>query len=252
MAKRYKRPNNKQDLDRVIEPDSSEYGKFQDKFEHFPSTKRYHAVKPPPPSKRKPPREYEHKQERGRRYRRGPDRGRGRGLPPKYRYKYKTAGKEPERRQKEIEERFDIAFVASLALIALFSLFTFIPIIGPVLALTLVPYLACYRGCRYVNSRNGVQVGLLVGVVWSIVEFYLLFQILNFVKISVAEPGIYTNIDMLLVVLICLGTISFSMFGGYMGGKKFQAQKHSTEENKKIEKHQMQPGPIKEKSLIIE
>ena len=72
------------------------------------------------------------------------------------------------------------------------------------------------------------------------------------VKISVAEPGIYTNIDMLLVVLIFLGTISFSMFGGYMGGKKFQAQKHSTEENKKIEKHQMQPGPIKEKSLIIE
>ncbi|MCK5561918.1 MAG: hypothetical protein KAJ51_15065, partial [Thermoplasmata archaeon] len=69
-------------------------------------------------------------------------------------------------------ERFDKAFIISLALIALLTLLIFIPLIGPFMVLTLVPYIACNLGCRYVSRRNGVQVGILIGIIWSIIEIY--------------------------------------------------------------------------------
>ena len=127
-----------------------------------------------------------------------------------------------EDKGKERIERFDIAFIISLALIALLTLLVIIPYLGPLMVLTLVPYLACNRGCRYVSRRNGVQVGIIVGGIWSIVEIYILFNILTMVKMSLADPAIKTGLDVLILVLIFCANIIFCMIGGYTGGAKFE------------------------------
>ncbi len=126
---------------------------------------------------------------------------------------------------KALVERFDKAFLISLGLIALLSLLIFIPLIGPALALSLVPYLACNRGCRYVGKRNGLQVGFLVGFVWAIIELYILFQILGQFKMSVAGPGIQTNLDIVIIGVLFIANIIFCMIGGYTGGAKFGQDK---------------------------
>jgi hypothetical protein len=132
----------------------------------------------------------------------------------------------PEKEVEEPEslrvERFDKAFIISLALIALLTLLIFIPLIGPLMVLTLVPYIACNRGCRYVSRRNGVQVGILIGAIWSIIEIYILFNILAMVSISVTEPAIKTSLDVLILVLIFCANLIFCMVGGYTGGAKFE------------------------------
>lgn len=121
----------------------------------------------------------------------------------------------------ELEERFDKAFGLSLGLIAIMSLLFFIPIIGPFIGISFVPYLACNLGCRHVQRNNGLQVGFLVGLLWSIIEIYLLFQILNIVRISVTDPGIYTNLDLAIIIIVFIANIFFCMIGGYSGGRKF-------------------------------
>jgi hypothetical protein len=123
-----------------------------------------------------------------------------------------------------IEQRFDKAFIISLGIIAILSLLAFIPILGPLLALTLVPYLACNLGCKYVNKMNGAQVGIIVGILWSIVEINLLLQILSFVTISVGKPVIKESIDYLIIFTIFILNIIFCMIGGYTGGAKYEKQ----------------------------
>ncbi len=123
-----------------------------------------------------------------------------------------------------IEQRFDKAFVISLVIIAILSLLAFIPILGPLLALTLVPYLACNVGCKYVNKMNGAQVGILVGILWSIIEINVLLQILSYVTISVSEPVIKQSIDYLIISIIFILNIIFCTIGGYTGGAKYEKQ----------------------------
>lgn len=143
-------------------------------------------------------------------------------------------------------ERFDKAFLISLGLIALLSLLVFIPVLGPLLLLTLVPYLSCNIGCKYVSKRNGVQVGLLVGILWSIVEYNIIVQFLNQIKIAVGEAAIKTNLDLFLIVLLFIANIVLCIIGGYTGGTKFEANELKDEldelvkttKNKK-EKHLM-------------
>lgn len=143
-------------------------------------------------------------------------------------------------------ERFDKAFLISLGLIALLSLLVFIPILGPLLLLTLVPYLSCNIGCKYVGRRNGVQVGLLVGILWSIIEFNLIVQFLNQIKIAVGEAAIKTNLDLFLIVLIFVANIVLCMIGGYTGGAKFEMKETKDD----IEELVKTPKNKKEKDLM--
>ena len=54
----------------------------------------------------------------------------------------------------EIEENFLKALLVTLGFMALFTLLIFIPLIGPVLALTFGPYIAGYRGARYYSGST--------------------------------------------------------------------------------------------------
>ena len=132
-------------------------------------------------------------------------------------------------------ERYDKAFLISLGLIAVLTPLIFIPLLGWLLAITLVPYLACNIGCRRVRRSNGVQIGFLIGFLWSIIEVYLLFYFLTFIKISLTEPGISNVTDMIIIVTFFIVNIIFSMIGGYTGGAKFdlkEVKKSSTVDTK--------------------
>ncbi len=131
---------------------------------------------------------------------------------------------EPKTRTKEKVEvqKFHKAFAISLGLIALFSFLLFIPILGPVMELSLVPYLACNRGCRYVDRKNGLQVGLLIGIIWSTIVVYIMLQLLDVVSLAVTEPGIKTIEDSIIIITIFTCNILFCMLGGYTGGAKFE------------------------------
>jgi hypothetical protein len=161
--------------------------------------------------------------------------------------KYTTAKSKPKKSRKSqpptrksiCEERFDKAFLISLVLIAILSLLVFIPFIGPLMVLTLVPYIACNIGCRYVSKRNGIQVGILIGIIWSIIQFYLLFQILNLIKISVTDPAIRTTLDLFIIILIFMATIIFCIIGGYTGGAKFELE---TKEKASLKGIELQTG----------
>jgi len=158
--------------------------------------------------------------------------------------------KEPDEKAKTTPkhriERFDKAFLISLGLIALLSLLVFIPVLGPLLLLTLVPYLSCNIGCKYVSRRNGVQVGLLVGILWSIIEFNLIVQFLNQIKIAVGEAAIKSNLDLFLIVLIFIANIVLCIIGGYTGGTKFEMKELKEE----IEELDKTPKNKKEKHLM--
>ena len=143
-------------------------------------------------------------------------------------------------------ERFDKAFLISLGLIALLSLLVFIPVLGPLFLLTLVPYLSCNIGCKYVGRRNGVQVGLLVGILWSIIEYNLIVQFLNQIKIAVGEAAIKTNLDLFLILLIFVANIVLCMIGGYTGGAKFDL----TEAKDEIDELVKTPKKKKDKHLM--
>lgn len=194
----------KAEHDKIIEPESFEYEQYEDKFKKFPTKKRYQAAKSVPKIEKpeKPEKFDRHEKSEKSEKPKRPERG-----------KIKEEAEVPE-------ERFDKAFGLSLGLIALLSLLVFIPVLGWLLCLTLVPYLACNLGCRYVSKRNGIQVGILIGIVWSIIELYILFQILTIIKISLANPGIYSGLDMAIIILIFIANILFCMFGGYTGGAK--------------------------------
>ena len=126
-----------------------------------------------------------------------------------------------EKKPEFVEERFDKAFFVALILIAVLFLLIFIPLIGFILVLTITPYYAGYRGGRFVSKKNGLQVGILVGLIWSIIVTYLLFQILNMLQnVSEVSPGIYTSLDFLIVATIFIFNIAFCGLGGYTGGRK--------------------------------
>jgi hypothetical protein len=128
----------------------------------------------------------------------------------------------PVKEKTLIEQRFDKAFLLSLGVIALLTLTIFIPVFGPLMVATLVPYLACSIGCRYVDKHNGIQVGILIGILWSIVELYLIFQILSQIPISLNDPVIKERADYFVISMLFASNILFSAIGGYSGGSKFE------------------------------
>ena len=89
------------------------------------------------------------------------------------------------------------------------------------LVLSLTPYIAGYKGGKYVSKRNGVQVGILVGLIWAAILTVLLLEVMKMVgTATIIEPGIYTELDFLIVALIFIFNITFCAIGGWAGGRK--------------------------------
>jgi hypothetical protein len=127
-----------------------------------------------------------------------------------------------EKESNEIkEERFDKAFFISLGIFALFFLLVFIPVLGLILTLTIVPYFAGYQGGKFVNRRDAVLVAFLSGFIWTILEIYIFITILSNLNLAVITPGIYTGTDWLLIILLFLSNILFCIIGALFSPRSF-------------------------------
>ncbi|UCH87904.1 MAG: hypothetical protein JSV49_06440 [Thermoplasmata archaeon] len=127
-----------------------------------------------------------------------------------------------ENRPRFREERFDLAFFISLGIFALFFLMVFIPVIGPILILTFVPYFAGYQSGKFINKNDGMTIAFLTAFIWSIFEIIILLMILNSLNLGVQSPGLYTGTDWLIVSIVFLCNISFCILGTIYSPREFE------------------------------
>jgi hypothetical protein len=115
--------------------------------------------------------------------------------------------------QREPEERFDKAFLIAIGVFAIFFPVVFVPVVGLVIVLTLGPYLAGYQSGKYINKKDGILIAVIAGVIWSLVEIWILFSILGSLDLAVAKPGIYTGLDWIIVIFLIFMNVLFCSIG---------------------------------------
>lgn len=118
------------------------------------------------------------------------------------------------------EQRFDKAFFIMLGLFAVFFPIILIPILGPILVFTFVPYFAGYNGGKYINRKDGLLIAMIVAVIWTIIEILILFSLMDSLNLAASEVGIYTRLDWILVLIPTSMNIIFSMVGSYFTERK--------------------------------
>ena len=119
------------------------------------------------------------------------------------------------------EERFDVAFFIALGIFALLFLLVFIPGVGPVLIITLVPYLAGYQSGKYINKKDGLLIAILAGFIWTIIEIMIFFTVLGQMELAIKSPGFYTSLDWLILVVLLSANIVFCAIGSRYSPRKF-------------------------------
>jgi hypothetical protein len=110
----------------------------------------------------------------------------------------------------EIEENFLKALLVTLAFMALFTLLIFIPLIGPVLALTFGPYIAGYRGARY--SVAWRLLGLISAIIWSTV-FVLIFLFVALAALPFSYPITIGGFEIAILCIPYILNIIFCVLG---------------------------------------
>jgi len=131
---------------------------------------------------------------------------------------------------KKMEERFDHAFLVTLGIFALFFLLVFIPVVGPILILILIPYVAGYHGGKFVNRKDGILVAVLAGFIWTLLEIWIFYSLLSSLDLAVNPPGIYTGLDWTVIILIFLTNIMFCIMGVLYSPRKFS--EHDSNDDK--------------------
>jgi len=109
-----------------------------------------------------------------------------------------------------VEDDFLRAFLVTLGYMALFTLFLFIPLIGFVLAFTLGPYIAGYRGGRYTVEWKKAAFG--ASFLWT----SILIIIIIFLVLPMFPMGFELKIggqEMLIIALVYAVNILFCAFG---------------------------------------
>jgi hypothetical protein len=119
------------------------------------------------------------------------------------------------------EERFDLAFFIALGIFALFFLLVFIPAIGPILIITLVPYIAGYQSGKFINKNDGLLIAVIVGIIWTIIEMMIFFSILGQMNLAIISPGFYTGLDWLFLFILLSANIVFCALGSRYSPRNF-------------------------------
>jgi len=111
----------------------------------------------------------------------------------------------------EIEENFLKGLAVTIGFLALFSLFIFIPFLGPFIAATYGAYIAGYRGARY--SVDWRKLGLGASLIWATVVIVVAIIVIDNIplpfiseiEIGAAEIAILCTIYILFIVFCALG-----------------------------------------------
>ena len=106
---------------------------------------------------------------------------------------------------------FTRAMVTSFLIFSTSVLIVLIPLLGPILAFTLVPYFASALGTRRAHPRERIPVSLTSSITWSVIETTVLVIIVS----SVRTPGgfVLESLGLFLIAIIWAGNIGFGILG---------------------------------------
>ncbi len=113
----------------------------------------------------------------------------------------------------DMKPSFRKAMAISL-LIPLLSLpMALIPLIGQLLALTLIPYLSTAMGTRFTQPKERVPIALTVAIVWSGIQTTILLMVVNLIetpmgaKMETAEYLILMGIWAMNLIFCVMGAL---------------------------------------------
>jgi hypothetical protein len=113
-------------------------------------------------------------------------------------------------RESDIEENFTKALLITIGYMALLTLLIFIPLIGPVLALTFGPYIAGYSGGRY--SVAWRLLGLTAAIIWSSI-FVLIFLFITLEALPFSYPLQIGGFEIAIICIPYILNIIFCVLG---------------------------------------
>ena len=116
----------------------------------------------------------------------------------------------------DVEPSFLKGIMTTLALYMLAIPIAVIPIVGPILAITLVPYLASALGTRWADPKERLPLAVTCAIIWSgIVTLILVLVMKSFASLSPGGfkmEGLAWSLIVVLWVFITLFTILGALF----------------------------------------
>lgn len=111
----------------------------------------------------------------------------------------------------------DPSFIKGMVISYLFLLISLpitpIPFIGPILAFTLVPYLAGALGARFAHPKERVPLALTASITWAVVETAVLLAVLNVITSQTPMGLVIEGFEILIILTIFLSNIIFMLLG---------------------------------------
>jgi hypothetical protein len=106
--------------------------------------------------------------------------------------------------------------MVTTALILLISVpVVLIPMVGPVLALTLIPYLSGALGARFAHPRERIPLVLTCSLTWSVIETAVLLAGLSAVTRSTPMGLVLDVTGLWIIAMIWLLNIIFMLLGAF-------------------------------------
>lgn len=115
--------------------------------------------------------------------------------------------------------RFDIGFGKTLLIMALSTLFIFIPVAGPFILFTVAPFIAGYFGGKHVLKKDGLLIGLIVGSLWSVVQYIVFFHLVLVNFGLIGQLDFSGGLERAILALVFLANMFFCGLGGWKGGE---------------------------------
>ena len=88
-----------------------------------------------------------------------------------------------------------------------------IPLIGPILAFTLIPYLAGALGARFAHPKERVPLALTTAITWAILETAILLIALNVITSTTPMGLVIKGFEIFIILVIFISNIIFMLLG---------------------------------------
>lgn len=106
---------------------------------------------------------------------------------------------------------FTRALLTSFLIYSSSVLLVFLPLLGPILAITLVPYLSAALGTRWAHPKERVPVSLTTSITWSVLETAAFIAIVS--SIPTPTGFVMDGIGTIVLVMVWASNIGFGVLG---------------------------------------
>jgi len=111
------------------------------------------------------------------------------------------------------EPSFSRGLLLSYLILLLSVPVVLIPLIGPILSLTLVPYLAGALGTRFAHPKERIPLALTCSLTWSILETAVLFLLLSVITKYTPMGMVIDPLGLLVVAIVWALNVIFMVLG---------------------------------------